>query len=66
MAYLFDYGNPDLQNINEQMGDIIKIGKVSSIDPNTNTARVTFPDRDDLVSYDLQVLQRNTACKGST
>lgn len=60
MAYLFDYGNPDLQNINEQMGDIIKIGKISSIDPNTNTARVTFPDRDDLVSYDLQVLQRNT------
>ena len=50
MAYLFDYGNPDLQNINEQMGDIVKIGKISSIDPNTNTARVTFPDRDDLVS----------------
>lgn len=60
MAYLYNDSDPDLDQLSEQIGDIIKIGVVSSVDSSTNTARVTFPDRDDLVSNDLQVLQRNT------
>lgn len=40
--------------------DLIKIGEVSSVDPEKCTARVVFDDEDSLVSYDLQILQRNT------
>lgn len=47
-------------NINEILNQLIKIGEVSTIDPARGTARVTFGDDDSLVSYDLQVLQRNT------
>ena len=39
---------------------MIKIGEVSSVDYAKGTARVVFDDDDALVSYDLQVLQRNT------
>lgn len=60
MAYLYNDQDPDLDQLSEQIGDIIKIGVVSSVDTATNTARVIFPDRDDLVSNDLQILQRNT------
>lgn len=44
----------------EELNTLIKIGEVSSIDPVKCTARVVFDDDDALVSYDLQVLQRNT------
>lgn len=39
--------------------DRIKIGTVSSVNPEKATARVVFPDDDGLVSYDLQVMQVN-------
>ena len=35
--------------------NIIRIGRVSSIDVNTNTARVAFSDKDDLVSGNLMI-----------
>ena len=38
----------------------VRVGFVSSIKPEKATARVRFPDLDNLVSYDLQVLQQNT------
>lgn len=40
--------------------DLIKIGEVSSVDPEKCMARVVFDDEDSLVSYDLPILQRNT------
>lgn len=49
----------ELNGINEQIGEIFKAGIVSSIDPTTCTVRVTFPDRDDMVSADLPIIQRN-------
>lgn len=45
---------------NEILNKIFKIGEVSSTDPDKCTARVVFSDEDNLVSYDLQVMQRNT------
>lgn len=36
--------------------DIVKIGKVSSININERTARVVFEDKDDMVSGNLIVL----------
>lgn len=44
----------------QPLPDLIKIGEVSSVDPEKCTARVVFDDEDSLVSYDLQILQRNT------
>ena len=36
--------------------DAIRIGKVSSIDPEKCTAQVTFEDRDDIVTRDLHII----------
>lgn len=44
----------------QPLPDLIKIGEVCSVDPEKCTARVVFDDEDSLVSYDLQILQRNT------
>ena len=40
----------------QPLPDLIKIGEVSSVDPEKCTARVVFDDEDSLVSYDLQIL----------
>lgn len=40
--------------------NIIRIGRVSSIDVNTNTARVVFSDKDDLVSGNLMIVNRGS------
>lgn len=40
--------------------NIIRIGRVSSIDVNTNTARVAFSDKDDLVSDNLMIVNRGS------
>lgn len=40
--------------------NIIRIGTVSSVNPGNGTARVTFAEKSEIVSGDLQVLQRNT------
>lgn len=50
-------GNEELQ---EAMAEMFRVGIVNSIDPQKGTARVRFPDDDDVISYDLQVLHRNT------
>lgn len=47
-------------DIQEALGRLIKIGEVSSVDYETGTARVVFDDDESLVSFDLQVLHRNT------
>lgn len=40
--------------------NIIRIGRVSSIDVNTNTAIVAFSDKDDLVSGNLMIVNRGS------
>ena len=40
--------------------NILRIGRVSSIDVNTNTARVAFSDKDDLVSGNLMIVNRGS------
>lgn len=38
----------------------VRVGIVESTNPEAATVRVKIPDLDDLISYDLQVLQRKT------
>lgn len=47
-------------DISVALKNLIRDGIVSSTDPATMTARVTFPDRDDLVSYPLEVLSHGS------
>jgi len=42
------------------LSDIIRVGEVTSVNPATMTARVTFDDDDGVTSFDLPILQRNT------
>ncbi len=42
------------------VSDAIRTGFIESTDVDKVTARVRIPDLDDLISYDLQVLQQNT------
>lgn len=49
----------ELSGITEEIGEIVKVGIVSTVDANTCSARVVFPDRDDVVSSDLPIIQRN-------
>ena len=51
--------NGENEDIKELLNNLIRIGKVSSVDYQRGTARVTFPDDDEIVSYDLPVLHRN-------
>lgn len=52
----------DLQmnDIQQLLNQLIRVGKVSSINPQNCTARVVFEDNDDLVSDELPILTRNT------
>ena len=54
----------DFFNENEETLDllksIIRVGEIHSVNYENATARVHFPDDDDLVSYDMQILHRNT------
>lgn len=36
--------------------NLVKVGQVSSIDPEKGTVKVTFPDKDDIVSDDIPML----------
>lgn len=45
--------------IQELLNNLIRIGKVSSVNYQKGTARVYFPDDDEIVSYDLPILHRN-------
>ena len=40
--------------------DMLRVGKVSSINPERGTAQVTFEDRNDIVTADLQILVPTT------
>lgn len=40
-----------------QLKNMVRIGRVSSVDGAACQARVTFPDKEDMVSADLPVLQ---------
>lgn len=42
------------------LSEVIRVGIVSSTDDAGPTVRVKFTDRDDVVSYDLSVLMKNT------
>ena len=44
----------------EFLKSLIRVGEVSSVDASKATARVVFDDFDSIVSYDLQVICRNT------
>ena len=46
--------------LKEMLGNMFRVGVVHSINPVKCTARVTFPDDDEIVSHDLQILHRNT------
>lgn len=48
------------QRLYRLLGEVFRTGIVSTIDEAAASARVTFEDRDDVVSYDLQVMVRNT------
>ena len=50
----------DSDRITRQLGQLIRIGVVSSIDPAKHTARVCFEEDGNIESYDLQVLARNS------
>lgn len=52
--------NFESEDLREALSKLIKIGEVSSVDFEKGTARVVFDDDDSIVSYDLQVLHRNT------
>lgn len=49
-----------IANLESIVSNLLRTGIVSSIDESNETARVTFRERDDLVSYDLPVLVKNT------
>jgi len=42
------------------LSQLVRVGVVSSIDESAVTARVTFDDQDDLTSYNLSVVVKNT------
>lgn len=46
----------DNGNTNPNLRNIIRQGYVSAVYPDRNTVRVTFPDEDNLVSGELQIL----------
>ena len=43
-------------DIKKVLRNLARVGIVSSVNPADMTARVTFPDRDDLVSADLYII----------
>ena len=44
----------------DKLTDAIRVGKISSIDPAKGTAKVTFTDRDDIVTRELPLLFTKT------
>ncbi len=52
--------NFDRDKITRQLGQLIRVGVVSSIDPAAHTARVNFEEDGNIESYDLQVLAKNS------
>ena len=40
----------------DKLKDLIRVGRVSSVNSQNCTARVTFPDKDDMVSAELPII----------
>lgn len=53
------FSNNDV-DIKEMLCNMFRVGEVDSIDAEKCTVRVTFPDDEEVVSHDLQVLHINT------
>lgn len=49
-----------LKDLEDRLSNIMRVGVVSSVDPEAGTVRVAFKDRDNMESYDLPVLVKNT------
>jgi phage baseplate assembly protein V len=49
-----------IQDLNSRLSNIIRIGTVTSVKPEKQTARVVFSDRDETESYDLFVMVKNS------
>lgn len=47
-------------NVEKVLSQLVRVGVVSSIDEKAVTARVTFDDQDNLTSFNLSVLVKNT------
>ncbi|HBV6392391.1 TPA: phage baseplate assembly protein V [Klebsiella aerogenes] len=47
-------------NVEKALSQLVRVGLVSSLDEKAVTARVTFDDQDDLTSYELSVMVKNT------
>src|SRR5690606_27992491 len=56
---MFDF-EQRLAALESLVANLIRIGEITQVDPVAGTARVRFPDRANLESYDLPVLVRNT------
>ena len=52
-----------LRDLESIVANLFRVGTVSSINEEAATARVTFSDRDNVVSYDLPVITKNTLKK---
>lgn len=50
----------NVESLAELVANLIRIGEVTSVNPERFTARVRFEDRDNVESYDLQVLARGS------
>ncbi len=49
-----------LQQLDSRLSNIFRVGTVTSLKPGEHKARVVFEDRDELESFDLLVLVKNT------
>lgn len=47
-------------NVERALSQLVRVGIVSSLDEKAVTARVTFDDQDDLTSFNLSVMVKNT------
>lgn len=45
-------------NVATLLRNIIRVGRISSVDTKANTAKVYFPDKDNTLSYDLHIINR--------
>jgi len=50
----------DIKTIANILKNMIRVGKVSSLNPGQNTARVYFEDQDSMVSCELAILNRGS------
>lgn len=48
-------------DINNILKNLIRVGRISEVNPAANTARVTYPDKNDSVSGELNILNRGSS-----